>query len=511
MKLAFILGDQLSPQLASLSKLDPSTDQILMAEVRAEATAVRHHKKKIAFIFSAMRHFAEELKKQGFTVHYTRINDPDNAGSFRAEAERAISEIQPESLIITAPSEYRVFEEVKSWQDEFSTSVEILPDDRFLATPEDFAQWAAGRKQFRMEFFYREMRRRYDVLMNGEDPEGGKWNFDHDNRKTPPKGTIIPEASRFAPDPITIEAINDVAHEFSEHFGDLQPFHYAVTRHDALTVLKQFIEERLPSFGDYQDAMLQDEPWMYHSHIGHYLNCGLLHPLECIKNAEAAYHEGSAPLNAVEGFIRQILGWREYVRGIYWLKMPNYEKANFFEADRALPPLYWGALTRMNCLGQCVRETRENAYAHHIQRLMVLGNFALLAGIDPREVNDWFHVVYADAYQWVELPNVSGMSLFADGGLLASKPYSSSGAYINKMSNYCRACSYSVSTKAGPKACPFNYLYWNFLQRNRLRLKGNQRLAMTYRTLDKMTPERQTEIETDAARFLGDLDKGELV
>lgn len=511
MKLAFILGDQLSHALPSLAALDPATDHIWMAEVKAEATAVRHHKKKIAFIFSAMRHFAAELEQRGFTVHYTRIDDPHNTGSFRAEAERALQTLKPHTLYLTAPSEYRVLKEVESWNEAFGTPTEILPDDRFLSSPEDFARWAEGRKQFRMEFFYREMRRRYDILMDGDDPEGGKWNYDHDNRKTPPKGTVIPEPARFPPDAVTRQALEDVAREFPDHFGDLQPFHYAVTHQNALQILNHFIEERLPRFGDYQDAMLQDEPWMYHSHIAHYLNCGLLLPLDCIRAAEAAYQSGNAPLNAVEGFIRQILGWREYVRGIYWLKMPDYETANFLEADRPLPPLYWGAPTRMNCLAQCVRETRENAYAHHIQRLMVLGNFALLAGLDPREVNDWFHVVYADAYQWVELPNVSGMSLFADGGLLASKPYSSSGAYINKMSNYCRACPYSVTTKAGPKACPFNYLYWNFLQRNRERLKGNQRLAMTYRTLDKMTPERQEEIQNDATRFLRDLDAAEPV
>ncbi|MGB0290494.1 MAG: cryptochrome/photolyase family protein, partial [Opitutales bacterium] len=337
MKLAFILGDQLSHRLPSLATLDPATDHIWMAEVKAEATAVRHHKKKIAFIFSAMRHFAAELGQRGFTVHYTRINDPHNAGSFRAEAERALQTLQPETLLITAPSEYRVLTEVESWKNEFKTPVEILPDDRFLSSPEDFARWAAGRKQFRMEFFYREMRRRYDILMDGDDPEGGKWNYDHDNRKTPPKGTVIPEPARFPPDAITRQALEDVAREFPDHFGDLQPFHYAVTHQDALQILNHFIEERLPRFGDYQDAMLQDEPWMYHSHIAHYLNCGLLLPLDCIRAAEAAYQSGNAPLNAVEGFIRQILGWREYVRGIYWLKMPEYETANFLEADRPLP------------------------------------------------------------------------------------------------------------------------------------------------------------------------------
>ena len=263
-------------------------------------------------------------------------------------------------------------------------------------------------------------------------------------------------------DAITQEVLRDVARVFPDHFGDLEPFHFAVTRKQALKVLKEFIEQRLPAFGDYQDAMIEGEPWMYHSHLSFYLNCGLLLPLECVQAAEQAYHAGTAPLNAVEGFIRQIMGWREYIRGIYWLKMPDYAKSNFLAATRSLPEFYWTGDTQMNCLKQCVLETKKNAYAHHIQRLMVLGNFALLAGIDPRQVNEWFLIVYADAYEWVELPNVSGMILFADGGYLGSKPYAAGGNYIHKMSNYCQNCTYKVTQKNGEQACPFNYLYWNF-------------------------------------------------
>ncbi|CAN0535614.1 unnamed protein product, partial [Ectocarpus sp. 8 AP-2014] len=342
-----------------------------------------------------------------------------------------------------------------------------------------------------MEYFYRDMRQSYRILMSGDKPEGGKWNYDAENRKPPKEGLDIPQTYMAVPDDITREVMDLVAERFSDHFGDLEPFHFAVTRDQARTALRQFIDQRLCHFGDYQDAMIEGEAWMYHSHISFYLNCGLLTPLECVKAVEHAYHQGLAPLNAVEGFIRQIIGWREYVRGIYWLKMPDYVSENFFEAKRALPEFYWTGETEMNCLRQCVTETKENAYAHHIQRLMVLGNFALLAGIDPEHVNEWFLIVYADAYEWVELPNVSGMVLFADGGYLASKPYAAGGSYINKMSDYCKNCSYKVKDKNGADACPFNYLYWDFLARNRDKLSNNHRIGMMYKTYDRMGEDKK--------------------
>jgi len=299
--------------------------------------------------------------------------------------------------------------------------------------------------------------------------------------------------------------IDLVAEQFPDHFGDLKPFYFAVTRDQAFNALQLFIKTRLSHFGDYQDAMIEGEPWMYHSHISFYLNCGLLLPLECVHAAEDAYVQGNAPLNAVEGFIRQIIGWREYVRGIYWLKMPEYPEENFFKAERDLPDFYWTANTQMNCLRQCVLETRENAYAHHIQRLMVLGNFALLAGVNPKQVNRWFLTVYADAYEWVELPNVSGMILFADGGYLASKPYAAGGSYINKMSNYCKNCRYKVTKKNGEDACPFNYLYWDFLARNREKLRSNHRIGMMYKTYDRMDEGKKQAISDDSLNFLDNL------
>jgi deoxyribodipyrimidine photolyase-related protein len=510
MKLVLILGDQLSRSLASLDALE-ADDVVVMAEVREEATYVRHHKKKIVFVFSAMRHFAEQLKAEGVTVRYTRYEDPDNRGSLYGEVLKVVEAMRPEELVVTAPGEFRLLEEIRSWSDRLGLRVSIVEDDRFLATPEEFADWAKGRKQLRMEYFYRAMRKKWSVLMEADGPVGGQWNFDADNRKPADATLTIPQTYTGAPDDLTQEVMDLVAREFPDHFGDIEPFRYAVTRAGAVQALDLFVKDRLPRFGDWQDAMLQGEPWMYHSHIALYLNIGLLDPLECIQKAEAAYHRGEAPLNAVEGFIRQILGWREYVRGLYWLKMPGYKDSNYFDAARDLPSLYWTADTRMNCLRQAVLETRQNAYAHHIQRLMVLGNFALLAGVDPQQVNDWFLLVYADAYEWVELPNVHGMALFADGGVLASKPYAASGAYIKKMSNYCAACSYKVSVKNGPTACPFNYLYWDFIDRNADKLRGNPRMGFVFNTLDRMSQEKRDAVRSDATRFLKALGNEEKV
>jgi len=504
MKLRLILGDQLSHTISSLSDYE-NGDLIWMCEVWDEASYVKHHKKKIAFIFSAMRHFAQDLKAKGYNIHYTKLDDPDNAGSFKGEIKRAINTYTPSEIIVTEASEYRVLKDIKSWQQEFNIPVTIRPDHRFLATHQEFQNWAEGRKQLRMEYFYHEMRKKYGILMNGDKPEGGEWNYDSQNRKPPKEGLTIPPTYTSAPDQISRDCMELVAEKFPDHFGDLEPFHFAVTRDQALQALDQFINERLINFGDYQDAMVQGEPWMYHSHISFYINIGLLNPLECCERAEAAYHTGGAPLNAVEGFIRQIIGWREYIRGIYWLKMPEYEQSNFLEATRRLPSFFWDANTKMNCMRQCIIETKENAYAHHIQRLMVLGNFALIAGLHPDEVNEWYMIVYADAYQWVELPNVTGMILFADGGTLGSKPYAASGSYINKMSDYCKNCSYSVTKKNGDKACPFNYLYWDFMLRNEDKLKGNPRIGFAYNTLSKMSTEKIQAIKDDSQRFFKEI------
>ncbi|KQT61122.1 deoxyribodipyrimidine photolyase [Methylobacterium sp. Leaf456] len=501
--LRLILGDQLHRRIATLSDFDPEADIVLMVEVRAEATYVRHHKQKIAFLFSAMRHFARDLEAEGITVDYVRLDDPENTGSFTGELERAFERHAPERIVVTEPGEWRVWEMMQDWRE--SLPLEIREDNRFLCSRARFEAWAEGRKSLRMETFYRDMRQRTGLLMKGAEPEGGRWNYDAENRKALPKSLEPPERLAFPPDTITQEVIALVEAEFGAHFGRLDGFSWPVTRADALKVLAGFLKEGLPCFGDYQDAMRDGEPFLYHSLISPMLNAGLLDAEEVCRAAERAYREGGVPLNCAEGFIRQILGWREYVRGLYWARMPDYARTNALSAKRDLPWFYWSGETELNCLRACIGQTRDHAYAHHIQRLMVLGNFALIAGIEPAQVEEWYLLVYADAYEWVELPNVHGMVLWADGGVMGSKPYAASGAYIDRMSDYCRGCAYDVKLKAGPKACPFNYLYWNFLIENAKRLSGNPRMSMPYRTLERFGPKRRAEIAADAGRFLDSL------
>ena len=502
MALILILGDQLSHGISSLKGANKARDVVLMAEVADETTYVRHHKKKIAFILSAMRHFAAELEKSGWTVAYIKLDDKGNTGSFTGEVARAAKRLKPARVVVTEPSEWRVADMMRGWSAALGVPVEIRDDERFIATRAEFAAWAKDRKQLRMEYFYRDMRRKTGLLMEGADPDGGQWNFDHDNRKPASNDLFMPEIPRFKPDAVTRDVLDLVARRFGNHIGTLEPFWFAVTRKDALKALDHFISVALARFGDFQDAMLRGEPFLYHAVLSPYLNAGLLEPLEICRKVEAAYRAGKAPLNAVEGFIRQIIGWREYVRGIYWLKMPGYVEQNFLEATRPLPDFYWTGETDMACLKAAIDQTIEHAYAHHIQRLMVTGNFAMLAGINPREVHEWYLMVYADAFEWVELPNVLGMSQFGDGGLLASKPYAASGNYINKMSDYCASCRYDVKQRTGPNACPFNALYWDFLDRNRVKLAKNPRLGQIYATWGKMSAESQADVKDSAAAFL---------
>ncbi len=507
--LRLILGDQLSLNLSSLRDADPAQDLILMCELQAETTYVRHHKQKLVLVLSAMRHFARTLKECGFKVYYRRLDDPDNSGSFTQEIEQVFRRSGCTHCILTEPGEYRLQQQFAHWQDTHSEfTLEVREDDRFLCSHADFRQWAKGRKQMRMEYFYRWMRRKHGLLMQGDKPEGGRWNLDAQNRSPLPAERQPTAPLTFAPDRITRDVITLVEARFADHFGTLEHFGWAVTTEQAEQVLDTFIRERLPLFGDYQDAMRQGDPWLYHSHLSASLNLGLLDPGLVIRRAEQAYRDGKAPLNAVEGFIRQILGWREYVRGLYWLWMPEYRDTNALQAERPLPGFFWDAETSMNCLHQCVSDTLQHGYAHHIQRLMVLGNFALLAGLSPAAVNEWYLLVYVDAYEWVELPNVQGMILFADGGCLASKPYAASGAYINRMSDYCGHCAYDVRRKTGPRACPFNYLYWDFLDRQHKRLSDNPRLGLAYQNLARMKPAQRQAIRESARIFLQQLDCG---
>ena len=506
--LRVILGDQCSEAIAALDGLDPARDVVLMAEVRAECTYVRHHKQKIVLVLSAMRHFAQLLEARGIRVAYTRIDDPANTHSLAGEVERVAAAVKAARIVCTHPGEWRVLQDMRDWQRRTGIPVEIREDTRFLCTLDRFNAWAGGKKQLRMEFFYREMRRATGLLMEGAEPAGGQWNFDHDNRERLPADVTPPRPRRFPPDALTRDVMALVEREFPDHFGTLDAFAWPVTAEDAAAALEDFIAHRLSGFGTWQDAMAEGQPTLFHALIGAALNVGILDPRAACVAAERAWREGRAPLNAVEGFIRQILGWREYVRGLYWARMPAYRETNALGAERPLPGFYWTGETRMACLRAAIAQTRDLAYAHHIQRLMVTGNFALLAGLDPDAVNEWYMVVYADAYEWVELPNTHGMALFADGGVMASKPYAASGAYINRMSDHCRGCAFDVKTATGPRACPFNFLYWDFIARHAELLARNPRMAMPLRTMAKMDPAKVRAMRDAAARFLDGLGTG---
>lgn len=504
-----ILGDQLSLDLSSLQGADPADTIVLMMEVDEEATYVRHHKKKLAYILSAMRHYAVAMRKAGWTVDYVEIEEPGNSGSFTGEVSRALLRHTVDNITVTHAGEWRVQGEIDLWAEKFGVDVDIRPDSRFITPPSFFERWADGRSELRMEYFYREIRRLTGLLMNGRDPEGGQWNYDHDNRK-PAKGVQEPpRLPRFEPDAITRDVLVLVERRFSDNPGSLDNFCMAVTREDAEYAARHFLSECLPLFGDFQDAMLSGEPFLWHSVLSPYLNSGLLDPLDLCRRAEQEYRSGRAPLNAVEGYIRQIIGWREFVREIYWWAGPDYGRGNFLEAHRPLPRFYWTGETEMRCLAQAIGQTLQHAHAHHIQRLMVTGNFALLIGADPDAVHRWYLEIYADAYEWVELPNTLGMSQFADGGLLASKPYAASGAYIDRMSDYCRGCRFDPKQRTGPKACPFNALYWDFLARNRKKLGNNRRLSMPYRNWDRMDTQTQAAILAQAKAFLESLDESD--
>ncbi|MQX35807.1 cryptochrome/photolyase family protein [Roseospira navarrensis] len=501
-RLILVLGDQLSPAAAALRDGDPARDRVLMAEVMGEATYVRHHKKKIAFVFSAMRHFAAELAAAGWAVDYVPLDDPDSTGTLAGEVARALDRHPCDRVVVTEPGEWRVLADLAALRNRLPVPLDLWEDDRFLCPRADFAHWAAGRRQMRMEHFYQDMRRRTGLLMDGAAPAGGRWNYDSENRKPPRAGVSAPGPARFPVDATTRAVLDLVAARFPDHVGDLEPFRFGVTRAQAEEAFDHFVETGLARFGAYQDAMVRDEPFLFHAVIAQYLNVGLLDPMAVCRRVEAAWRAGAVPLNAAEGFIRQIIGWREYVRGIYWLTMPGYIERNHLGHTAPLPAFYWTGETDMACLRACITQTLREAYAHHIQRLMVTGNFAMLAGVDPKAVHDWYLAVYADAYEWVELPNTLGMSQFADGGLLGSKPYAAGGNYINRMSDYCSGCRYKVKDKTGPDACPFNVLYWDFLARHRDALGRNPRLGPVYRTWDRMDEDHRQAVRRDAGVFL---------
>lgn len=508
--LRVILADQLSETLSALDGLEPS-DTVFMCEYVGGPHQVPHHPQKIAFLMASMRHFAQTLSANGHRIEYVRFEDPKNTRILSQEIEKVLQKIHPSKLIVTEPGEYALKKDMDLWAERWSIPVEIRTDTRFLCSLEEFKKRAQGKKQWRMEYFYREMRKKYSLLMDPQgEPLGGKWNYDKDNRAPLMKGAKYPKRIHHKPSSIVKEVLTLVEREFSHHFGTLTSFRYAVTRAQALQELEDFIQKGLPDFGPSQDAMTADDPYLNHSLLSAYLNVGLLLPMEVCEKAQEAYFLGRAPLNSVEGFIRQILGWREYIRGMYWLGMPQYAQLNYLNATAPLPSLYWGAPTRMACLAEVVKQTRDHAYSHHIQRLMVTGNFALLAGLDVKEVQNWYLAVYSDAHEWVEMPNTLGMALFGDGGVVASKPYAASGKYIHRMSNFCEGCAYTPQDTLGPKACPFNALYWHFLAKNREKLKNIPRLGYVYATWDAFGTVKQKAIIEKARSLLEDVKKNNI-
>ncbi|MDR5866608.1 cryptochrome/photolyase family protein [Halomonas koreensis] len=502
--LLLVAGDQLDPELPSLRDA-PDEAVIALCEVAEEGRYVPHHPQKIALMFSAMRHFAARLRDAGRRVHYSALDDPDNAQTLIGEAERLAALYGCDEIRATRPGEWRLWQAMAARR-EASLPWRLYEDERFFTTPEDFAAWARDRRAPRLEHFYRAQRRRTGLLMDGDAPAGGHWNLDADNREPLPERLRVPRPPRHRRDAVTREVLSLVAERFDTHFGTLDAFHWPVTRRQALVDLRHFLESLLPAFGRYQDAISDAEPFLFHSRLAAALNLGLLSPREVCAAVEREYRAGRAPLNAAEGFIRQVLGWREYVRGLYWTRMPDYKRGNPRGASRGLPAFYWTGDTELRCLRRAIEMTREHAYAHHIQRLMVTGNFALLCEVAPAALCDWYLAVYADACEWVELPNTLGMVLHADGGLMGSKPYCASGKYIDRMSDHCRHCRYDPRRVTGEDACPFNSLYWRFLETHREALSGNHRMKLIYGALDRMSNDKRAAMRDQAEAFLASLD-----
>ncbi|MGC4396488.1 cryptochrome/photolyase family protein [Hydrogenophaga sp. T2] len=496
--LVVVLGDQLNRDASAFDGFDPALDRVWMCEAAEESTHVWSSQQRTVQFLAAMRHFAQALRGEGLPLHYETLREGGLADVLR----EAIAHWRPARVRLTQPGDWRVLQALRAAAGD--TPLDLTEDRHFLCSSARFAAHARGRRQLRMEFFYREMRREHGVLMDGDQPCGGAWNYDADNREAfGPNGPgFLPPPTRFEPDAITREVIALVQQRFADHPGQADPFGWPVNRAQALQALQVFIDERLPHFGRWQDAMWTGEPWLYHAHLAAALNLKLLNPREVIAAAEAAWRGGRVPLESAEGFIRQILGWREYVRGIYWLRMPDYAEQNALAAPHDLPAWFWTGDTPMRCLADAIGQTLRHGYAHHIQRLMVTGLFALLYGVQPQQVHAWYLSVYVDAVEWVELPNTLGMSQYADGGLLASKPYIATGRYIERMSDHCRGCRFDPGQRTGERACPFTTLYWDFLLRHEARFASHPRLALQVKNLARIGPAEREAIvaRADAVR-----------
>lgn len=501
--LVVILGDQLNYDSAAFDEFDKDQDLVWMAEVAGEANHVWNHKARIALFLSAMRHFRQKLERRDVPVDYRRLDDDDNQGSLADELAGAIERHDPQRVIVVTPGEWRVRQSLIDTCEQIDCPLEEREDRHFFCSQDQFAEHAEGRKQLRLEYFYRELRRKHDVLMEDGEPVGGQWNYDQDNRGTFGKEgpEDLPEVRGFRPNQLTREVFKIVENRFGDHPGRLDEFDWPVRRRHARQVLEDFIDNRLARFGEYQDAMWTGEPYLYHSRLSTALNLKLLDPREVVSAAEEAYYAGTAPLNAVEGFVRQVLGWREYVRGIYWMHMPQYLQRNELDAAEPLPAFFWNGDTDMECLRQAIGQTLKYGYAHHIQRLMVTGLFSMMLGVDPVAVHEWYLAVYVDAVEWVELPNSLGMSQYADGGVMASKPYAATGKYIQRMSNYCQNCCYDPAKATGEDACPFTTLYWDFLMKHREKLSSNSRMSLQLKNIDRKDDNELSAIRDQAKKF----------
>ena len=507
-KLRLILGDQLNSNHSWFSNID---DNIVYCffEMRQETDYVKHHIQKVIGFFAAMRNFAEELKAQNHKVVYFKINDQKNTQNLVDNISLLIDELVVEKFEYQEPDEYRLDNQLKIFCEDLNIDFEVFSTEHFYTKREDLSFFFKGKKQYLMENFYRNMRKKHQILMVDQQPEGGKWNYDASNRKKWKGDVLIPQEINFDND--VTEVLADIKKSGITTIGKINPnyFEYPISKKQSLLQLHYFCEHLLIHFGDYQDAMHTDKIYLFHSRISFAMNTKLISPKEIIETVLKAYRneQDRIDISQVEGFIRQILGWREYMRGMYWMLMPDYKKENYLKNKNKLPAFFWTGKTNMNCLKNSIKNSLDNGYAHHIQRLMVTGNFALLTGVHPDEIDAWYLGIYVDAVEWVQLPNTRGMSQFADGGKIATKPYVSSGSYIHKMSNYCVTCHYNKNKKFEDDACPFNSLYWNFLDEKRAQLSSNFRMKMMYSLLNKMSSEDRIKINEKANHIIKNIDE----
>ena len=499
--LGLIFPDQLSKNNLVYENLNKD-DTLLYFEPVQTFYDIPHHKQKIIFLISSFRKLISNINRKNI-IHKKISNRPSK---LKDTLKELLQENEFNKLYVTKPSDFQTLKDLMFFCQINSIELIVLKDTKFICSNEDFQSWSTGKKSLIQEFFYRWIRKKYSILMDGDKPIGGKWNLDKDNRKGASAiKEEIPDRNNIKTDEVIIDVMVEVNEIFKDSFGDIDNFNWATTHDEAWEQMNWFYKVYFKNFGSYQDAMKSDEPFMFHSLLSAYLNAGLLDPMECVIEAEKLYSTENIPLNSVEGFIRQIIGWREFIRGIYWSNMPHYKELNYFKNSRKLPEFFWSGNTDMHCIQQSVDSTRKYAYAHHIQRLMVTGNFAMLAGISPSQICDWYLAVYIDAYEWVELPNTLGMATFSDGGVVGSKPYAASGKYINRMSNYCSSCIHNPKNTIEDDSCPFNYLYWNFLIENSNSLSSNPRMKLVYNTLGKFDDAFKEKVKLKSKIFLKEI------